>query len=118
MLRQVVTAAVVAVMAAGCSRAAAPALATGAAAPEFSLPGIDGKTHTLRDYASSPVLAVVFTSNSCPASQDYEARIAKLHDDYRARGVTLVAINPNSPAQVQLADFGYSDVGESLDDMK
>jgi peroxiredoxin len=95
-----------------------PRLARGAAAPDFSLPGIDGKQHSLRDYADSRVLAVVFTGNSCPASQLYESRLRALADDYRDRGVTLVAINPNSPAAFQLQDLSFSDVGESLDDMK
>jgi peroxiredoxin len=93
-------------MAAGCSRNEQAGLPIGAAAPEFSLPGIDGKSHALRDYAGSRVLAVVFTGNSCPASQAYD------------RGVSVVAINPNSPSAMQLADLGYSDLGESLDDMK
>jgi thiol-disulfide isomerase/thioredoxin len=95
-----------------------PRLARGAAAPDFSLPGIDGKQHSLRDYADSRVLAVVFTGNSCPASQLYEARLRALADDYRERGVTLVAINPNSPGALQPQDLSFSDVGESLDDMK
>jgi peroxiredoxin len=95
-----------------------PRLARGAAAPDFSLPGIDGKQHSLRDYADSRVLAVVFTGNSCPASQLYEARLRALADDYRDRGVTLVAINPNSPGAIQLQDLSFSDVGESLEDMK
>ena len=56
--------------------------------------------------------------NSCPVSQQYEARIRKLHEDYRDKGVSVVAINPNAPAAMQLADLGYSDVGETLDDMK
>ena len=43
---------------------------------------------------------------------------SKLHEDYRGRGVSVVAVNPNSPPAMQLADLGYSDVGESLDDMK
>ena len=93
-------------------------LAIGAPAPEFSLPGIDGKSHALRDYADSRALAIVFTGNSCPVSQQYEARIRKLHEDYRDKGVSVVAINPNAPAAMQLADLGYSDVGETLDDMK
>ena len=95
-----------------------PRLARGAAAPDFSLPGIDGKQHSLRDYADSRVLAVVFTGNSCPASQLYEARLRSLADDYRDRGVTLVAINPNSPGALQPPELSFSDVGESLDDMK
>ncbi len=102
----------------GCRASEAPHLAIGAAAPEFSLPGIDGKRHALGDYAGSQVLAVVFTGNSCPVAQQYEARINQLHEDYRGKGVSVVAVNPNAPAAMQLADLGYSDLGESLDDMK
>jgi peroxiredoxin len=95
-----------------------PRLARGAAAPHFSLPGVDGRQHSLADYAGSRVLAVVFTGNSCPASQLYEGRLRALADDYRDRGVTLVAINPNSPGALQDQDLAFSDVGESLEDMK
>jgi peroxiredoxin len=101
-----------------CSSGDKPKLARGASAPDFSLPGIDGKTHSLADYASSRVLAIVFTGNACAASQLYESRLHKLHEDYRDRGVTLVAINPNNPAALQPQDLSFSDVGESLDDMK
>jgi len=103
---------------AGCRGSEPPRLAIGAAAPDFSLPGIDGKSHALAEYRDSRVLAIVFTGNSCPVSQQYEARIRRLHEDYRGRGVSVVAINPNAPAAMQLADLGYSDVGETLDDMK
>src|SRR5262245_44992250 len=102
----------------GCRGSEPPHLAIGAAAPEFSLPGIDGKSHALAESSDSRVLAIVFTGNSCPVSQQYEARIRKLHEDYRSKGVSVVAINPNAPAAMQLADLGYSDVGETLDDMK
>jgi peroxiredoxin len=101
-----------------CARGDRPKLALGSTAPDFTLPGVDGRSHSLRDYANSPVLAVVFTCNTCPTSQLYEARIRKLHEDYRDKGVTVLAINPNKPAAMQLADLGYSDGGESLEDMK
>ena len=117
-LAVVAVAAVVALLTLACSRTEQTGLAIGAAAPEFSLPGIDGKRHALGDYAGSRVLAVVFTGNSCPISQLYEARLRKLNEDYRSQGVSVVAINPNAPAAMQLAELGYSDVGESLDDMK
>jgi thiol-disulfide isomerase/thioredoxin len=90
----------------------------GSAAPDFTLPGVDGKAHSLREYADSRVLAVVFTCNHCPASQMYETRLKKLDEDYRSKGVTLIAINPNKAAAMTLADLGHTDVGESLDDMK
>lgn len=90
----------------------------GTAAPDFDLPGIDGKNHKLAEYAGAKVLAIVFESNHCPVSQLYEARLKALHDDYRAKGVALVAINPDNPKAVTYAEQGYTDVGESLDDMK
>jgi thiol-disulfide isomerase/thioredoxin len=95
-----------------------PTLAIGASAPAFSLPGVDGKTHKLSDYVRAKVLAVVFTCNSCPASELYEGRIEKLHQDYRNKGVALVAINPNNPAVIPLEEQAYTDVTDSLQDMK
>jgi len=74
-----------------------PTLAIGAAAPDFNLPAVDGKTYRLQDFASSKVLVVVFTCVHCPTAQLYEGRIQKLAADYRDRGVALVAIQPNSP---------------------
>jgi thiol-disulfide isomerase/thioredoxin len=93
-------------------------LAIGAPAPAFSLPGVDGKTHKLADYARAKVLAVVFECNSCPVSQLYEGRIEKLYQDYRNKGVALVAINPNNPNATGLDEQAYSDVSDSLDGMK
>jgi peroxiredoxin len=95
-----------------------PTLALGSPAPEFSLPGIDGKTHTLKDYAGSKVLAIVFTCNHCPTAQLYETRIKKLADDYRNRDVMLVAIQPNNPDAIRLDELGYTDVSDSFEDMK
>jgi thiol-disulfide isomerase/thioredoxin len=116
-VRKLLTTCVVALCLAGCARTPS-GLAIGAPAPAFSLPGTDGKTHTLNDYSTSPVLVVVFTCNSCPASQLYESRVQRLYDDYRDKGVALVAINPNRPGAFAAADLGYSEVGESLDEMK
>lgn len=93
-------------------------MAIGAAAPDFDLPGIDGKNHKLAEYADAKVLAIVFESNHSPASQMYEARIKKLNDDYRTKGMAVVAINPDNPNAVSYAEQGYTDVGETLDDMK
>lgn len=95
-----------------------PTLGLGAAAPDFALPGIDGKVHKLIDYAASKVLVIVFTCNHCPTAQLYESRIKKLADDYRGRDVALVAIEPNNPNAVRLDELGYTDVSDSLDEMK
>jgi peroxiredoxin len=44
-------------------------LAIGTTAIPFDLPGVDGRQHTLGDYADTQVLAVVFTCNHCPYAQ-------------------------------------------------
>jgi len=93
-------------------------LAIGASAPDFCLPGIDGQTHCLADYASSKVLVIAFTCDHCPTAQLYETRIKQLAGDYKDRGVTLIAIQPNNPNAVRLDEMGYTDVGDSFDEMK
>ena len=64
------------------------------------------------------MLAVLFESNHCPVSQLYEGRTEKIYNDYRNKGVTLVAINPNNPKAVRLDELGYTDVTDSLPEMK
>ena len=90
----------------------------GRPAPDFDLPGVDGKTCRLDDFKEAKVLVVIFTCNHCPTAQAYEDRIIKMHKDYKDRGVALVAISPNDPKAVRLDELGYSDLGDSLDEMK
>src|SRR6516225_4372160 len=92
-------------------------LEIGAAAPEFNLPGVDGKTYRLGDFSAAKVLVVIFTCNHCPTAQAYEDRIIKLHADFKGKGVALVAINPNDPKAVRLDELGYTDLGDSLEEM-
>lgn len=93
-------------------------LKIGDAAPDFDLPGVDGKQHKLADFADAKLLLVVFTCNHCPTAQAYEARIKQLHEDYRDRGVALVAISPNDDQALRLDELGYTDLGDSFEDMK
>jgi thiol-disulfide isomerase/thioredoxin len=95
-----------------------PTLAAGSPAPDFCLPGVDGQTHCLKDYAASKVLVIAFICNHCPTAQLYESRIKQIAEDYRDKGVVVVAIEPNNPDAVLLNEMGYTDVGDSLDDMK
>ncbi len=95
-----------------------PTLAIGSSAPDFSLPGIDGKMHSLGGYSSSPVLVIVFTCNHCPTAQLYESRIKQIAADYRDKGVALVAIEPNDPEAVRLSELGYTDVSDGFEEMK
>ena len=95
-----------------------PILALGSPAPNFALPGVDGKNHQLSDYASSPVLVVVFTCDHCPIAQMYERRIEQLYEDYGKRGVAVVAIQGNDPKATTIEELDSSDAGDTLNEMK
>jgi len=95
-----------------------PVLKIGTHVPDFTLPGADGKTHSLKEWAAAKYLMIVFECNHCPESQNYESRIKQLYEDYKGKGVQLVAINPNDPASVRLDELGYTDLEDSLPEMK
>ncbi len=95
-----------------------PVLPIGSHAPDFTLPGIDGKTHSLKDYNSAKILAIVFTCNHCPVAQMYEKRIKQLVADYQNRGVAFVMIMGNDDKAEKYSELGYTDVGDSFEDMK
>lgn len=93
-------------------------LAIGSAMPDFSLPGVDGRTYGPGDFRDAKALMVVFTCNHCPTAQAYEDRLIKLHEDYKDKGAALVAISPNDPLAVRLDELGYSDLNDSFEEMK
>ncbi len=96
----------------------AETLEIGQPAPDFCLLGVDGKEHCLKDFSDAKVLVVVFTCNHCPTAQEYEGRIKQLAEDYRDKGVAVVAISPNDPKALRLDELGYTDVSDSLEEMK
>jgi peroxiredoxin len=95
-----------------------PTLALGSPAPDFALPGVDGQIHKLSDYASSPILVVVFTCNHCPIAQMYEKRIQQLATDYKDKGVAVVAIQGNDPQAIRIDELDSSDLSDTLPEMK
>lgn len=60
-----------------------------------SLPGTDGKEHSLSDYKKSKAVVVVFTCNHCPVAMAYEDRLVALQNKYSNQGVQFIAINVN-----------------------
>lgn len=94
-----------------------PTLAIGAPLPDFLLKGVDGKMHGPAEYRASPILVVMFISNHCPASQNYESRMKQLVTDYGSRGVSFIAIAPNGPGAVSPRELNYTDVDDSFDSM-
>ncbi|MGP8078457.1 MAG: thioredoxin family protein [Thermoplasmata archaeon] len=84
------------------------ALRPGDAAPDFALPGTDGTTHRLSEFADRRLLLVVFWCNHCPYVQAWESRMVDLGRKYGPKGVAIVLINSND------ADAYPDDDGESM----
>jgi thiol-disulfide isomerase/thioredoxin len=92
-------------------------LATGDAAPQFNLPDISGRFYRLDDFKDAGVLVIVFTCNHCPTAQAYEDRIINFTNDYRSKGVSVVAIMPNSVYTLLPEECGYSDLDDTYESM-
>ena len=67
-------------------------------APSFSLPGVDGRSHSLDDYRDASALVLVQSCNHCPYVQAWEGRLISIQQDYAERGVRIVAISSNDVA--------------------
>jgi thiol-disulfide isomerase/thioredoxin len=93
-------------------------LPIGASAPDFTLPRIDGLNHSLKDYADARILVIIFTANHCKTAQAYEGRIIRLVNDYKDKGVAVVAIAPNDPQAISLSELVYSDLSDSFAELK
>src|SRR4051812_40783637 len=96
----------------------ATVLKLGDSAPDFRLLGIDGKQHTLADYKTGHALMVVFLSNHCPISHAVETRLIPFVKEFMPKGLTVVAINPNSPEGIRIDELGYSKYNDSFEEMK
>lgn len=94
-----------------------PVLAIGSAVPDFELPGIDGKDHKLADFASSKVLCLIFTCNHCPEAMAAAPRMQQIHEDYKDKGVAVVAISSSSPLGLRPDEIGYGPYGDSFEEM-
>jgi peroxiredoxin len=84
-------------------------LKIGSTAPDFNLEGVNGKKYSLSSFADKEALIIIFSCNHCPYVQAYEGRIKQIQEDYKNKGVIVVAINSNE-------DVNYPD--DSFDNMK
>ncbi len=71
----------------------------GKPAPDFSLPGVDGRTWTLEQCRGKNGLLVMFICNHCPYVKSVRERIVRDARDLQALGINSVAIMSNDPAE-------------------
>jgi peroxiredoxin len=93
-------------------------LALGTRAPQFRLPDTDGKTVSPADFKDAPALLVAFICNHCPYVKHVRHELARLGQEYQAKGVAVIGISSNdvtthpadSPEMMaqEKADVGYT----------
>ena len=93
-------------------------LPIGSPAPDFNLPGLDGKIVSLSSFKKARILVIIFTCNHCPTAQAYEDRIIRLTSEYAPQNVAVLAIMPNDPKSLRLDELDFSDLGDSFEEMK
>lgn len=64
-------------------------------AVDATLPGVDGKMHSIFDQAGPNGLVVAFICNHCPYVKAVIGRIVRDADDLKAEGIGFVAISSN-----------------------
>ena len=93
-------------------------LEIGAIAPDFSLKGVDGKLYRLKNFNNSTVLVIIFSCNHCPTAQAYEDRLISISNDYKSKGAAMVMISSSSVNALNYSELGYTDMGDSYEEMK
>jgi peroxiredoxin len=75
-----------------------PVCEFGKPAPDFSLPGVDGKVWSLNDCRGPHGLLVMFICNHCPYVKAVRERLVRDTRELRDLGIHSVAIMSNDPA--------------------
>jgi hypothetical protein len=73
-------------------------LPMGTKAPDFSLPGVDGKTHTPTDLRGPRGLLVIAFCNHCPFAIAVRERVVAIARDFMPRGLGMALISSNDVA--------------------
>jgi peroxiredoxin len=70
--------------------------AIGSTVADFKLPDVKGVERQLASVRGAKGTVLIFISVQCPVSNAYNARMEKLAQDYKGRGINVVGINSNS----------------------
>ena len=76
-----------------------PVVDTSFVAPDFDLPGVDGKRYTLDDIKGPNGFLVMFICNHCPYVKAVEDRILRDVAELKEHGIGSVAIMANDPSE-------------------
>lgn len=70
--------------------------AIGTVIDDFKLPDASGKEHSLKSLMGAKGTVILFVATKCPVSNNYNERMEKLAQDYKAKGINVIGINSNN----------------------
>lgn len=82
-------------------------LKKGSKAPDFNLPGTDGKSHSLAEAEGAKAVLVVFMCNHCPYVKPKMKYLKELYDRHAPKGLAMLGINSNDTQAYGEDDFPH-----------
>ena len=79
-------------------------LETGRPAPNFTLPGLDGKAISLSDYRGKVVLVNIWAT-WCPPCVDEMPSMEKLYQELKGKNFEILAVSIDEPGEKVVAPF-------------
>lgn len=70
--------------------------AIGTVIDDFKLADASGKEHSLKSLMGAKGTVILFVATKCPVSNNYNERMEKLAQDYKAKGISVIGINSNN----------------------
>ena len=82
----------------------------------FDLPATDGKNYSVESFKEAKALVVTFSCNHCPYAKAAWPLLIRLADEFREKGVSFVAINPND--ENQYPEDSFDEMKKRITDWK
>ena len=77
----------------------------GTSCPDFTLPSIDGKSYSLKDFSNGEPLVIMFICNHCPYVKAVEDRLIQLSLDLKKESIHVVGICSNDEVSYPADSF-------------
>jgi len=89
------------------SKLARDGLEAGAIAPNFVLPDLDGKAHSLGDYRGKRVL-LVFSDVDCQPCEQLAPELVRLHEGTKNLEIVMISRGDQEANRIKASAFGFS----------
>ena len=86
--------------------------------PSFTLEGTDGKQYHHNQFKDKEFVCIILYSNHCKISQSFEGLIKEISEHLDSENSMLLLVSPNNEYALLPDELAYSDVGDSLKEMR